>query len=99
MDDGVTVLSDSIDVGERVFDSEGRLLGHVSGFDDDGFEVDSPVSPGDDVEEVPGQEFGEGYLMWRCGECGEMAELEDGLPETCPACGVGQELLLVVQED
>jgi rubrerythrin len=35
----------------------------------------------------PGHEFGEGYLMWRCDDCGEMGELDAGLPETCPACG------------
>lgn len=35
----------------------------------------------------PGQEFGEGYLMWRCDACGEMGELEDGLPNECPNCG------------
>lgn len=35
----------------------------------------------------PGQEFGEGYLMWRCDNCGEMGTLEDGLPSECPDCG------------
>ena len=46
-----------------------------------------------DLEEVeaeehdPGQEFGEGYIMWRCENCGEMGELDDGLPEECPNCG------------
>lgn len=38
-------------------------------------------------ESKPGKEFGEGYLMWRCNECGEMGELEDGLPTECPNCG------------
>ncbi|MFC6726401.1 hypothetical protein ACFQE1_18945 [Halobium palmae] len=38
-------------------------------------------------EQQPGQEFGEGYLMWRCDDCGEMGELEDGLPNECPDCG------------
>ena len=38
-------------------------------------------------EHEPGQEFGEGYLMWRCEECGEMGDLDDGLPEACPNCG------------
>lgn len=35
----------------------------------------------------PGQEFGEGFLMWRCENCGEMGELDEGLPEACPNCG------------
>lgn len=38
-------------------------------------------------EHDPGQEFGEGYIMWRCEECGEMGEIDDGLPEECPNCG------------
>ncbi|MFC4550527.1 MULTISPECIES: DUF7130 family rubredoxin-like protein [Halorussus] len=38
-------------------------------------------------EHDPGQQFGEGYIMWRCDECGEMGELDDGLPEECPNCG------------
>ncbi|WP_255196171.1 DUF7130 family rubredoxin-like protein [Halorarius litoreus] len=50
-------------------------------------------------EEVPGQSFGEGYLMWRCGECGEMGDLEDGFPETCPNCDAPKEELLYWIED
>ena len=48
---------------------------------------------GDSVDEIdpqehdPGPDFGEGYIMWRCEECGEMGELEDGLPTECPNCG------------
>ena len=38
-------------------------------------------------EHDPGQEYGEGYLMWRCDNCGEMGDLDDGLPEECPNCG------------
>ena len=38
-------------------------------------------------ESDPGPAFGEGFLMWRCDDCGEMGELEEGLPETCPNCG------------
>lgn len=41
----------------------------------------------DAEEHDPGHEFGEGYIMWRCEECGEMGELADGLPEECPNCG------------
>jgi ABC-type ATPase with predicted acetyltransferase domain len=25
--------------------------------------------------------------MWRCENCGEVGELEDGLPSECPDCG------------
>ena len=38
-------------------------------------------------EHEPGQEFGEGYIMWRCTECGEMGKLDEGLPTECPNCG------------
>lgn len=38
-------------------------------------------------EHNPGQEFGEGYIMWRCRNCGEMGKLDDGLPKACPDCG------------
>ena len=38
-------------------------------------------------EHDPGHEFGEGYVMWRCKECGEMGDLDDGLPTECPNCG------------
>jgi rubrerythrin len=50
-------------------------------------------------EQQPGQEFGEGYLMWRCDECGEMGELEDGMPEACPDCGAPKEELYAWEED
>ena len=61
-------------------------------------EVESTTGAGDatadeESEEIesekhdPGSEFGEGYIMWRCEECGEMGELDDGLPEECPNCG------------
>jgi rubrerythrin len=51
------------------------------------------------TEEIPGQEFGEGYLMWRCTVCGEMDEIEDGMPEVCPSCGAEKEALTEVRED
>ena len=38
-------------------------------------------------EHDPGQEFGEGYIMWRCEECGEMGKLDEGFPDECPNCG------------
>lgn len=47
----------------------------------------------------PGQEFGEGFLMWRCDECGEMGEIEEGLPEECPNCGAEKEKLMYWTED
>ncbi|WP_418279812.1 DUF7130 family rubredoxin-like protein [Halorubrum sp. DTA98] len=88
--------------GETVYDEDGRALGQVSGYTADGFEVattESGSTGGDDAETIPGQEFGEGYLMWRCSECGEMGDLEDGIPESCPACGAPEEAIAAVKED
>lgn len=86
-------------VGEGVYDADGRLLGRVSGLVDEGFEVEPLVSDESELEEIPGQEFGEGFLMWRCSECGEMKELKDGFPDSCPACAASREALTVVEED
>ncbi|MFC7047178.1 hypothetical protein ACFQH6_18830 [Halobacteriaceae archaeon GCM10025711] len=101
----------SIEPGDVVYTEDGDALGVVSGFTDDGVEVDIPeddepvgsdVEPGPgtaDRETKPGQEFGEGYLMWRCDECGEMGDLEAGLPEACPNCGAPKNALYRTQED
>jgi rubrerythrin len=74
----------------------------VTSTTDDGFEVetrDSNDPQGEDYEEIPGQGLGEGYLMWRCSECGKMGELDDGIPSECPNCGAPEEALSEVQED
>ncbi|QIO24908.1 hypothetical protein [Haloarcula sp. JP-L23] len=99
MDDQNNVHSPSIEPGEVVYDSDGRPVGRVSGLTDDGFEVEAIDPDESEIEERPGQEFGEGYLMWKCGECGEMGELDEGLPETCPNCGAPEEAISAVQED
>jgi len=102
MTDDTGATSESIEPGETVYDSDGRSIGRVSSLTEEGFEVeridhDEPESA--DEEAIPGQEFGEGYLMWRCGECGEMDELDDGIPEECPNCGAPEEALSGVRED
>jgi len=89
-----------IEPGEPVYDRDGRLVGHVVSFTDEGFEVETGVDDeGVADEELPGQKFGEGYLMWQCDECGEMGEIEDGLPESCPNCDAPRELISEVRED
>ncbi|EMA68170.1 hypothetical protein C461_06299 [Halorubrum aidingense JCM 13560] len=88
--------------GEAVYDEDGRVVGQVSEYTADGFEVvttESGSTGEDDAETIPGQEFGEGYLMWRCSECGEMGELEDGIPDSCPECGAPEEALAAIEED
>lgn len=99
MDDQNQVHSASIEPGKVVYDNNGRPVGRVSGLTDDGFEVEAMDPQESEVEELPGQEFGEGYLMWRCTECGEMGELDEELPESCPSCGAERESISAVQED
>lgn len=98
-DEGATT-HETLAPGEPVYDESGRLIGHLTRFTDEGFEAKTTIEGDVDEEEViPGKEFGEGYLMWRCGECGTMDELEDGIPETCPDCGAPSEAINPVQED
>lgn len=99
---GNSARSTSVKPGAAVYNAKGLLLGRVSGFTAEGFEVDrvdidDPDAP--PKEEIPGQEFGEGYLMWRCSKCGEMGEIADGLPETCPNCGAPKEYINYWTED
>lgn len=108
-EDSISDDSTSIDTGEPVYDQDGTLLGYVSDLTAEGFEVsvvdperssaESGPADGEVVEHRPGQAFGEGHLMWRCGECGAMGELEEGIPETCPNCGAPEEGLQTVEED
>jgi rubrerythrin len=99
MGDQNRVNSVSIEPGELVYDSNSQPVGRVSGLTDEGFEAEAIAPDESEVEELPGQEFGEGYLMWRCDECGEMDELDEGLPESCPNCSAPREAISAVQED
>lgn len=99
MDEQDHVHSVPIEPGELVYDSDRRVVGRVSGLTDEGFEAEAMNPDESEAEELPGQEFGEGYLMWRCDECGEMDELDDGMPESCPNCGAPREAIIFVQED
>ncbi len=99
MDEQDPVRSASVEPGELVYDSDHRPVGRVSGFTDDGFEIDEVDHDESEIKEVPGQEFGEGFLMWRCIECGEMDELDESLPEACPSCSAPREAISVMQED
>jgi rubrerythrin len=71
-------------------------------YTDDGLEVtqlDSDDLHERDPDELPGQEFGEGYLMWRCDGCGEMGDLNDGFPAACPDCDAPRTAITAVRED
>jgi len=101
----------SIETGDTVYDDDGRVLGIVTEFTDEGFavqvvqagpsvsDVDHDDHDGEDTEDIPGKDFGEGYLMWRCEDCGEMGDLEEGIPEQCPGCGAPKEHIHMAQED
>ncbi|KTG07926.1 hypothetical protein AUR64_01440 [Haloprofundus marisrubri] len=90
-----------LDLGEAVYDSDGTQLGTIRGFDEGGFYV--TMREGMEALSVEharvGQEFGEGYLMWRCTECGEMGSIDDGLPDECPNCSSPKEDLYYWTED
>lgn len=90
-----------VDLGQVVYDDEGNELGRVRGFERSGFFV--TTREGAEALTVEharsGQSFGEAELMWRCTECGEMGDIEDGLPETCPNCGTPKENLMYWTED
>ncbi|WP_435358581.1 DUF7130 family rubredoxin-like protein [Haloarchaeobius sp. DFWS5] len=86
----------TIETGEAVYDESGSELGVVAAVRasevtvslDDGVAVDENGKRAVETEASdPGQEFGEGYVVWRCEECGTVGELDDGLPDECPSCG------------
>lgn len=84
------------ELGQFVYDDSGTELGKIQGFTEAGFEVS--IHEHVSLEHEPGQAFGEGYLMWKCTNCGEMGKL-DGMPEECPNCGAPKEDLYARIED
>ncbi|MDS0297301.1 hypothetical protein NDI76_00910 [Halogeometricum sp. S1BR25-6] len=90
----------SVSIGRTVYTENGEKLGTVRGFDDDGFYVSTRegiVSLSVEHERA-GHEFGEAELMWRCGTCGEMGDVEQ-MPDSCPNCGAEKEELYYWTED
>ena len=88
-----------VETGQPVYDADGNALGTVFGLDEGGFYV----SARDDVERLTLARardlLGRAYVTWRCRACGEIGELEGGLPETCPDCGAAREELYYRTED
>lgn len=99
MDDQNHAQTVSIEPGEVVYNRDGQPVGRVSGLTETGFEAATIDIDGPEMEELPGKEFGEGYIMWRCGDCGEMDEIDEGIPEACPNCDAPKEAITVVEED
>lgn len=92
---------DHLRLGQVVYDEDGNKLGSIRGFDDAGFYV--TMREGLEALSVSharaGHELGEAELMWRCTDCGEMGDLDDDLPDTCPNCGTPKENLYYWTED
>ncbi|MDG5761774.1 hypothetical protein QA600_20850 [Natronococcus sp. A-GB1] len=93
--------ADAVKLGEKVYNAGGELLGEVRGIEEGGFFVTSREGVERlSIEHVrSGQSFGEAELMWRCNECGEMGEIEEGFPESCPNCGTEKENIMYWTED
>lgn len=91
----------TVPLGEVLYTEGGVAVGKVRGYEAGGYFV----STRDGVERLSieharsGHDFGEAHLMWRCMNCGEMGRIDDGLPETCPNCGLGKEELMWWTED
>jgi ABC-type ATPase with predicted acetyltransferase domain len=87
-------------IGMTVYTEDGRELGHVRGFDEDGFFVTTRegIAALSVEHERSGHEFGEAELMWRCATCGEMGDIEE-LPGDCPNCGAPKEEIFYWTED
>lgn len=91
----------TIDMGQTVYDADGNAIGNVRGFEEGGFFVTTREGvEGLSIEHArSGHEFGEAELMWRCTNCGEMGEIEGGIPDECPNCGVPKEDIMYWTED
>nr|WP_205254556.1 MULTISPECIES: hypothetical protein [Halorussus] len=94
-------MTREVDFGETVYDDEGNELGRIRGLEKGGFFVStrSGVESLSVEHSRAGHEFGEGELMWRCTECGEMGEIDEGIPDECPNCGESKEALMYWTED
>lgn len=95
----------SVATGDVLYDEDGDVVGVVTATTGERVELETASDPESadrdavDHEDPPGQEYGEGELMWRCDDCGEMGALEGGIPGACPACGAPGEALYRVEED
>ncbi len=87
--------------GTDIYTEDGTKVGTIRGFDEHGFYVTAEEGiEGMSIEHIrAGHEFGEGELMWRCWECGEMGRLDSDIPDNCPNCGTSKEDIYYWTED
>jgi hypothetical protein len=90
-----------VDFGEVLYTEDGQPVGRIRGVEAGGAFVSFREGMGGlSVEHArSGHEFGEAELVWRCTGCGEMGEIDAGLPEGCPECGEPKEALMYWTED
>ena len=88
-------------IGETLYDESGDAAGTVRGMSEDGIFVTTQDGYESlSVEHVrSGHSFGEAELVWWGTNCGEMGEIEGGLPDTCPGCDTRRENLTYWIED
>lgn len=84
--------------GETVYTEEGDLVGRIERVDADGIHIVPAGDPGDAPAVTPGRGYGEADLVWRCGQCGEVGEIES-MPDHCPNCGASREEIYYLTQD
>jgi rubrerythrin len=96
---GETIMN--LNLGQSIYDEDGEEIGQIRGFERGGFFVTTREG----IESMSvehsraGHEYGEGELMWRCTECGEMGQIDEGIPDECPNCESPKEDLMYWTED
>jgi rubrerythrin len=92
---------DDLNFGTEIYDEDGQELGHIRGFDENGFYVSFAEGlEGLSTEHVAtGGAFGEAELMWRCWDCGALGTLDGEIPDGCPDCDAPREDLYYWVED
>ena len=100
-DGDATDAATSLSLGQTLYDADGEPVGTVRGIERGGaFVTTREDAEALSIEHVrSGHSFGEAELMWRCTNCGEMGEIDDGLPDACPNCGGAREELMYWTED
>jgi len=89
-----------VKIGTAVYDADGREIGTIRGFNDDGFFVttrEGIAALSVEHEHTP-HDVGEAELLWRCSDCGAVGDVED-IPDECPDCDAPREHLYYWTED